>query len=258
MIELTQDERDALERADDLYDEVLDADSVAAAERHAYAALRESPLHADSYVSLAMLHADRPTESLFFWRAALIAAELALGKETMTELKGQFWGFMETRPYMRAKHGLAMTLWEQGERAEAIKHLNEMLRLNPNDNQGVRYQLVSMLLEESKDADAAKLHKRYKGESTAFMRWPKVLLDFRTGGPELARAALVEAMEANSHVPAYLGGKRLPKEEPDYYEIGSADEAALYVLAGKEAWTRTAGALEWLAGEVPKKRGARA
>ncbi|MCS5933295.1 hypothetical protein LNO92_00425 [Klebsiella variicola subsp. variicola] len=45
-------------------------------------------------------------------------------------------GFVETRPYMRAKAALADALWESGNFYPAMSHCHEMLKLNPNDNQG--------------------------------------------------------------------------------------------------------------------------
>lgn len=58
---------------------------------------------------------------------------------------GHFWGLLETRPYLRTRLGLAHALWTAGRRAEAVQHLQDMLRLNPNDNQGVRYTLARLL-----------------------------------------------------------------------------------------------------------------
>lgn len=75
------------------------------------------------------------------------AGERALGSEAFEEWEGHFWGILETRPYMRARHGLALCLWEAGESKKAIEHYTEMLRLNPGDNQGIRYVLAGCLLE---------------------------------------------------------------------------------------------------------------
>ncbi len=70
-----------------------------------------------------------------------------LGPEFFEENVGHFWGIVETRPYMRARLGLAFTLWGTGERDAAIEQAQDMLRLNPGDNQGVRYPLMLWLLE---------------------------------------------------------------------------------------------------------------
>jgi len=62
---------------------------------------------------------------------------------------------------MRARHGLAEVLWHLGERQAAIAHLQDMLRLNPGDNQGVRYTLAGWLLAEGWDEELARLLKEY-------------------------------------------------------------------------------------------------
>ncbi len=48
---------------------------------------------------------------------------------------------------MRARHGLALTLLTLGEDAAAMEHFRAMLKLNPNDNQGIRYLLLGSLLQ---------------------------------------------------------------------------------------------------------------
>ena len=44
-----------------------------------------------------------------------------------------------------AREGLANSLWTAGRRDEAERHLQDLLRLNPSDNQGVRYTLAGFL-----------------------------------------------------------------------------------------------------------------
>ena len=80
-----------------------------------------------------------------------------VGPKAFQEHVGHFWSLLETRPYMRAREGLASKLWTMGRRDEAIKHLQDMLRLNPGDNQGVRYTLAGWLLAEGRDEELARL-----------------------------------------------------------------------------------------------------
>jgi hypothetical protein len=42
----------------------------------------------------------------------------------------------------QARLGLSHSLWAAGRREEAVRHLQDMLRLNPDENQGVRYTLA--------------------------------------------------------------------------------------------------------------------
>src|SRR5699024_11825512 len=78
---------------------------------------------------------------------AIHVGEKDLGKAFLLENKGHFWMIIETRPYMRAKAMYADFLYETGEEEEAFKQYEEMLRLNPNDNQGIRYILLTLYIE---------------------------------------------------------------------------------------------------------------
>src|SRR5262249_59617173 len=84
-----------------------------------------------------------------------------LGRGASRDAVGHFGGLIEPRPYMRAREGLASALWMAGRRDEAIAHLQDMLRLNPNDNQGVRYTLAGWLLAEGRDEPLAPLLEHY-------------------------------------------------------------------------------------------------
>src|SRR3546814_19715015 len=72
-------------------------------------------------------------DALALYRQGVEAGERALGDE-FEGLSGHFWGFLQTRPYMRARAGLAITLWRLGDQQAAIDHYRAMLILNPNDN----------------------------------------------------------------------------------------------------------------------------
>jgi len=106
---------------------------------------------------------------------------------------------------MRARLGLAHSLWTAGRRDEAVQHLQDLLRLNPGDNQGVRYTLAGFLLFLDRNNDLDRLLQQYPDESSAAWAYTKALLAFRQQGdtPE-TRHALQEARKTNKHVPAYL------------------------------------------------------
>ena len=122
----------AIARAQDVIYGAWEATTPRARIALARKALAISPLCADAFNLLAE-EAKSPTEARELYTKALEAAELALGPEAFEEYAGHFWGFLETRPYMRAKAGLALTLLTLGEMDAAINHYREMLTLNPND-----------------------------------------------------------------------------------------------------------------------------
>ncbi len=49
------------------------------------------------------------------------------------------WGFLENRAYLRAIHYKAGLLCNQDKLEEGLKLYKLLLKLNPNDNQGIRY-----------------------------------------------------------------------------------------------------------------------
>ena len=142
---------------------------------------------ADAYVLLAE-HAPRRKEALGLYEKGVAAGERALGAEAFRANVGHFWGILETRPYMRARLGLAHVLWTLGRRDEAVQHLQDMLRLNPGDNQGVRYTLAGFLLFLDRDDDLARLLQQYPDEASAAWAYTQALLAFRQQGdtPEAA------------------------------------------------------------------------
>jgi tetratricopeptide (TPR) repeat protein len=241
-------EDDALDRAQNLIYDAWEAGSAKQRVALAKEALRISPLCADAYVLLAEHAAPGSSEQLEYYRHGVEAGEAALGAAAFEEDVGHFWGLLETRPYMRARFGLAQALWMQGRRDEALAHLRDMLRLNPNDNQGVRYVLAAYLLEADRDEDLAALLKEYEEDGTAAWTYTKALAAFRrTGDSEESRRRLAEAIAGNPHVPAYLLRERkMPRSLPAYITFGGEDEAIAYMNDCGGGWARTPHALDWL------------
>src|SRR3954468_2903549 len=241
-------EETPLSQAQELLDEAFEERDPERRSGLARKALEVSPDCADAYVLLAEQARSRK-EALGLYEKALAAGERALGPQVFREDVGHFWGLLETRPYMRARGGLAGTLWTMGRRDEAIEHLQDMLRLNPNDNQGVRYTLAGWLLGEGRDEELARLLSEYDEES-ANWTYTKALLAFRGKGdtPE-TRKLLRSARKSNHHVPAYLLGRDpLPLHRPDSYSPGDENEAILYVGSALSGWKSTPGAIAWLKG----------
>jgi tetratricopeptide (TPR) repeat protein len=213
----------------------------------AHQALATSPDCADAYVLLAEEEADSLARAAEYYRQGMEAGERALGAEYFAENKGHFWGLLETRPYMRAREGLANTLWSLKRRDEAIEHYRALLELNPDDNQGVRYALLNLLLELDRTAEAMTLLKQYDdGMAEWLYTW--ALLEFRQNGAgKAAERKLKAALKYNPHAPAYLTGhKRIPNQLPPYYGIGDEAEAIHYAHRYLNHWRRTPGAVEWL------------
>jgi tetratricopeptide (TPR) repeat protein len=235
-----------LEQAQEL---VYDAAEVAGRLRvkRARQALAISPDCADAWVMLAEA-ASSGTRARELYEQAVAAGERALGPGAFEEFAGHFWGHIETRPYMRARFGLGELLERLGERDAAASQYQELLRLNPSDNQGARYVLLALLLVLGRDADAQVLLHQYEDDIAAEWVYGRALWMYRRhgDGPQ-ARESLRRAVEVNPHVVRFLlDPARMPVELPPHYAFGSPEEAASCAAGLRQGWEATAGALAWL------------
>jgi tetratricopeptide (TPR) repeat protein len=204
---------------------------------------------ADAYLLLAEETASSLDEARELLEQGVAAGERALGSEPFEQDVGHFWGLIETRPYMRARAAFAETLWALGRREEAVAHQRELLRLNPNDNQGVRYRQAEYLLALERYDELYELFAAYEDDEAAVFVYTRALAFFRRHGdtPE-AKRLLTAAREQNPHVPAYLSGrKQLPARLPDYVGFGDPSEAVDYAVGARAQWEDVPGALAWLA-----------
>ena len=242
----------AVDEAQELMYDAWEAPTRQRAVALAKKALTVSPDCADAYNFLAEVTAKSLEEALVLYRKAVEAGERALGKKVFKEDVGYFWGLLETRPYMRARANLAQCLWETGQRKEAVEHYLDLLRLNPNDNQGIRDLLMPCLIELGRDEDAEKLFKQFEEDGMAVWKYSRALLDFRKyGDSPTAVKSLQAALDENKHVPSYLLGRRkMPRTLPDHYGFGDDNEAVLYAHENRAIWKATPGALEWLEAKV--------
>ena len=159
------------------------------------------------------------------------------------------WLALETRPYLRALAMLASIEWEMGDRQSALARGWELLRLNPGDNQGMRYVQLLRLMHAGSLSDIDRLLSLHPEDGMAAWTFGRALHLFRSRGPgDDANAALSAAKRSNRHVVPYLLGERdLPSESPEFIGFGDESEAAAYVLDAIALWDDTPGAIAWLA-----------
>lgn len=218
----------------------------------AHKALNVSEDCSDAYVLLAEEEASTVQQALEYYQAGVEAGKQALGSAYFEENMGHFWGLLETRPFMRSMEGMASCLWQLGRKAEALETYWEMLRLNPSDNQGIRYVMVDLLLNTNRMPELEKLLKLYQGEGSAVWLYTKALVAYRKKGEYTSSTrALKSAFRHNPHVFDYLcGKKRIPNRLPGYIGIGDDAEAIAYAANHLNYWRQTPGALEWMQKEL--------
>jgi tetratricopeptide (TPR) repeat protein len=243
-----------LERAQEFAYDAMEASGRLRIKR-ARQALAVSPDCADAWGILAE-SASTPDVAVERYEQGVAAGIRAIGAKPFEELQGEFWGHLETRPYMRARLGLALTLRDVGRDEEALVHFRELLRLNSIDNQGVRYALVAALLELNRNAEVGALLEEYGEDIQALWPYARVLWLFRTdGNTPRARSALDAARRVNPHVVKYLvNPDSVPLHRPPHFALGSREEAAYVADELGPAYSMTAGATAWLQSSTRKPR----
>jgi len=238
------------ERAQDLFYEAMEARSDKQAHVLIEQALELDPDNVDARLWMLRMSDAKTDGRVEALRSIMEAAARKLGAKTFREAAGSFWGFIETRPYMRAREQLVGALVDAGRMEEAVAECEGMLELNPNDNQGIRYTLLTCYLSLNRQAEAQRLFKQYDEASVTFV-WGNVLLRWLSPRKTGLDKALAAARKANAHVEGYLTGKeKLPKKMPPYYSMGSKEEAVCYAASLIQAWGCHPGALDWLREQV--------
>ncbi|MFO7726835.1 MAG: tetratricopeptide repeat protein [Desulfonatronovibrio sp.] len=175
-------------------------------------ALEIHPGHVDAHVHIGnfLTRIGRYAQARESYTAAV-----KQGRQQLGEIEpGNAWLDIDTRPFMRALHGLGLVLEKLKERNKALECYLELLKIDPDDHIGIRY-LMGRIYHELGDFKQAE--ERYKIAS----EWPDgawglVWLYLEQKDPGKASLAAVKALESNAHVPAvfleyrYLMGDRAP------------------------------------------------
>jgi tetratricopeptide (TPR) repeat protein len=237
-----------LERA---YALASDAWECAGAERIALArqALEESPDCIDAYNVLA---ADAsPEKAIPLYEQALVTADRVLGPDWRDRKAKRDWTEeLDLECANDARLGLGRSFLQLGRVDEAVAEFRGVLAHDPDDYDGVRYDLLDALLEADRDDEAMDLINSYP--ETLSSRWPyaRALLKFRRDGDILwTRRALVDALSFNSGVVPYLLELVTPGDVLPLSNLVGGESDSIDAARNLSAvWKRTPGAIEWLRG----------
>jgi tetratricopeptide (TPR) repeat protein len=197
------------------------------------------------HLALALKYLDQDDEALKQWTTAVGAGMKALPAGFCFGRDRLEWGWLENRPFLRAYHGLADALMDEGMMGEAAVILNNILDLNPNDNQGVRMILIQCGFLLKRPGDVLRVCERYPAADPDLM-YGKALALLQLGREEEAEAAYSEAADAWPKVHQELLKSRhtQPKEmRPGFVTVGGADQAFVYWEEYGQFWKDTRGAL---------------
>ena len=233
--------------SDELLEEAYEAETEKEARSLAKKALEVYPDNIDAQVFLANMERN-PVNRLKQLDWAIEKARKILEEKGLFEEDniGHFWGIIETRPYMRARHSKLEELMMMGRYKEAVKESEELLRLCENDNLGVRSVLIGLYCYFEEFDKCEKLHKQYKEDYTISMLLPMTIMYYKKSDYKKAEKMLKEIDEINPFIAEYFVGEVDfdSEDNPEYYSIGSEEEAYItfkenfYLIASVPSFTQ--------------------
>ncbi len=147
---------------------------------------------------------------------------------------GDFWGLIETRPYMRVCQTYVGTLLMNRKMRLAAKACESMLRLCKDDNLGIRYTLIHLYGYLEEEQAAHKLFGAYDGGWGTRFPLAMALLSYKQGKEEMAQKYLQMLLNNNKDTKKFFsayGTKKLgeyaSKMQPYAYRPNSIEELLL-------------------------------
>ena len=188
---------------------LLEDENEEEAGRYFFKSIEIDPTYADGYNHLANI-AWRKGD----WKQAEVLYQKALNfaeSEVKGIPRGAFWGILESRPYMRALDGLGLTAWKQGRLEEAKDIFLKMLKLNINDNQGVRY-LIGPIYHQMGNLDKAiNWYVQNLDDPDNLYNYGLALI--QQNELEVAAKTLISAIFENPYIAPMLLKDKLPESD---------------------------------------------
>jgi tetratricopeptide (TPR) repeat protein len=197
----------------------------------------------DAYILISH-QAQTVAERLALLREATLVGE-RLWKAYIKRKDMAWWSYIGTRPFMRALHEYGLTCIESGDVAEAESVFQKLLKLNPNDNQGIRELLLDILLTQERFPEVEKLLGKYPGDFLIGSAMAKFACMLASGNIVEANAFTVEINKRNPVILAkMLDCMKSKTFDPLKYQtvqmvtIGSAEEAMEYICHSWDFWSK--------------------
>ena len=126
---------------------------------------------------------------------------------------GDFWGLIETRPYMRVCQTYVGTLLMNRKMRLAAKACESMLRLCSRDNLGIRYTLIHIYAYLEEEKAAQKIFKKYHGAEETRLPLAMALLSYKLGKEEAAQRYLQMLLDNTTDVKKFFSAYGWKKME---------------------------------------------
>ncbi|MBI5798886.1 MAG: hypothetical protein HZB10_03065 [Candidatus Yonathbacteria bacterium] len=178
----------------------------------------------------------------------IFPAEFILGKDHLP------WGFVDNRPFLLLLGEYATLVDAVDGPKKAIPLYEELIALNPNDNQGIRSFLATAYLKVSHLEELVKLGEKYPEDMVSEVAVGALLALYKLDRLDEARKRIKTLRKYFAHTFREILKTEhpQPKLTPGRVLVGGDDEAWLYWQDQGTFWMSTKGAREFLKEELGK------
>lgn len=158
------------------------------------------------------------------------------------------WGMLENRPILRLQaHRLYLLENHRGLEEAYLQQAERLLRLNPNDNHGIRHELSTAYLTLQQPDKALALAERYPDDVMCILPLNSLLALYQTNQQPKAAQYLQKIAPRFEIALDMLLAKapRQPQMSEHGMRLGGKDEAWLYRETTHNLW-KSSGGLVWL------------
>jgi hypothetical protein len=168
--------------------------------------------------------------------------DFSLGKDLLP------WGFLDNRPYLSVLAEYASLIEAFSGCHKAIPLYEEIIALNPNDNQGVRDILATAFLKTGQLENLLKLDQKYPDDMMIGLQIGTILALYKLGKLDEAKKRIkkLEKRFKIAFEEILKSEHPQPKITPGRVLLGGADEAWFYWEDQGTMWMATHGAREFL------------
>jgi tetratricopeptide (TPR) repeat protein len=206
------------------------------------------PEHVDAHHHLALSYFrdGKAKEAAKAWKTGIELALKLLPSTFSMHRDRLSWGVIRNRPFLRLYHGYGVSLMRTGNTEEALEVFENLLSLNPHDNQGARALVVECSFEMKRPEAVLALCDRFAHDALEQLVYGRPLalfqLDRKTEAARAFRRAkkfyplIARELTQDTHV-------RPEGWQEERITLGGADQAYAYWKEFGKFWRKTPGAL---------------
>jgi tetratricopeptide (TPR) repeat protein len=159
------------------------------------------------------------------------------------------WGYLNNREFLRLLHGYGLLLLGSGDTIGSEVIFEQLIKFNPNDNQGIREILMNIYVSKLQIEKALNLAKSYPDDSMAGLILGEVLTLYIINKRDKAKRILKKNSQrlSNVFIEIFKNKHVQPKNiDPGFVTYMGKDEAYYYWCDQGYLWDEIEGAKPWL------------